>query len=181
MGRPCRRSTGCERPPVNGGVVRPFAAGDAAAVLALILSIQRGEFGLAVTADDQPDLADVPGFYQTGAGQFWVAEREGAVVGTIGLRDIGAQANGRPAVALRKMFVGPEARGALGVAGPLLATAIGHARARDVAEIYLGTTDRFLAAHRFYEKHGFARIAPEALPPAFPRMAVDSVFYRLTL
>lgn len=166
---------------MTSGVVRPFAAGDAAAVLALILSIQRREFGLAITAADQPDLADVPGFYQTGAGQFWVAERKSALVGTIGLRDIGPQENGRRALALRKMFVGPEARGAVGVAGPLLATAIGHARARDVAEIWLGTTDRFQAAHRFYEKHGFDRVGPEALPDAFPRMAVDTVFYRLTL
>ena len=161
---------------MNVGVVRPFTAGDAPAVLALILSIQRGEFGLAITAADQPDLADVAGFYQSGLGQFWVADREGAVVGTIGLRDIGGRV-----LALRKMFVGPEARGASGVAGPLLATAIGHARARHVAEIWLGTTDRFLAAHRFYEKHGFDRVAPDALPPAFPRMAVDNVFYRLTL
>ena len=158
------------------GVVRPFAAGDAEAVLALILAIQRGEFGLAITAADQPDLADIPSFYQAGAGQFWVAERDGALVGTIALKDIGDRA-----AALRKMFVAPEARGASGVAGPLLAAALDHARARDLAEIYLGTTDRFLAAHRFYEKHGFVRVAPEALPPAFPRMAVDTVFYRLTL
>ena len=161
---------------MNGGVVRPFTAGDAPAVLALILSIQRGEFGLAITAADQPDLADVAGFYQAGLGQFWVAERKGAVVGTIGLRDTGGRV-----LALRKMFVGPEARGASGVAGPLLATAIGHARARHVAEIWLGTTDRFLAAQRFYEKHGFDRVAPDALPASFPRMAVDNVFYRLTL
>jgi GNAT superfamily N-acetyltransferase len=161
---------------MTASVVRPFAAGDAAAVLALILSIQRGEFGLAVTAADQPDLADIPCFYQTGAGQFWVAERQGALVGTIGLKNIGNRA-----LALRKMFVGLEARGPFGVAGPLLATAIGHARARDAAEIWLGTTDRFLAAQRFYEKHGFARVAPDALPSTFPRMAVDSVFYRLTL
>jgi N-acetylglutamate synthase-like GNAT family acetyltransferase len=166
---------------VNPGVVRPFAAGDAAAVLALILSIQRGEFGLPVTAADQPDLTDVSGFYQTGAGQFWVTERKGVLVGTIGLKDIGLQENGRRAVALRKMFVGPEARGASGVAGPLLETAIGHARARDIAGIWLGTTDRFLAAHRFYEKHGFDRVEPGTLPDSFPRMAVDTVFYRLTL
>jgi N-acetylglutamate synthase-like GNAT family acetyltransferase len=166
---------------VSRGVVRPFVAGDAAAVLALVLSIQRGEFGLAVTAADQPDLADVPGFHQTGAGQFWVAERQGALVGTIGLKDIAGQDAGERAVALRKMFVGPEARGPSGVAGTLLATAIGHARARDVAQIWLGTTDRFLAAQRFYEKHGFARVGPDALPSTFPRMAVDSLFYRLAL
>ena len=45
----------------------------------------------------------------------------------------------------------------------------------------LGTTDAFLAAHRFYEKHGFSRIDRDALPAAFPVMAVDTRFYRLAL
>ena len=157
-------------------VVRAFAPDDGEAVLALILAIQRQEFGVAITAADQPDLADVAGFYQTGAGQFWVAEGAGRVLGTIGLKDIGNRA-----LALRKMFVAAEARGLGGVAADLLAAALAHARARDVDAIWLGTTDRFLAAHRFYEKHGFTRVESDALPPAFPRMAVDSVFYRLAL
>ena len=36
----------------------------------------------------------------------------------------------------------------------------------------------FAAAHRFYRKHGFAEIAADALPPAFPRMRVDTMFFR---
>lgn|GEM_PF-2187351 len=35
--------------------------------------------------------------------------------------------------------------------------------------------------HRFYEKHGFERIEKSGLPPAFPVMAVDNVFYRKRL
>jgi predicted N-acetyltransferase YhbS len=38
-----------------------------------------------------------------------------------------------------------------------------------------------LAAHRFYEKHGFSEIAPAQLPPSFPIMRVDTKFYRLEL
>ena len=38
-----------------------------------------------------------------------------------------------------------------------------------------------LAAQRFYEKNGFRRVAVEELPPGFPRMPVDQVFYRLDL
>lgn len=160
-------------PPIT---VRPFAARDGADVLALILGIQREEFGVAITAADQPDLADVAGFYQAGAGQFWVAEQAGRIAGTIGLKDIGDEA-----LALRKMFVAPDARGAGGAASVLLETALAHARAQGARDIWLGTTDRFLAAHRFYEKHGFVRVAPDDLPTAFPRMAVDTVFYRLKL
>ena len=37
------------------------------------------------------------------------------------------------------------------------------------------------AAHRFYEKQGFTLIDPAELPASFPRMAVDSRFYRREL
>jgi RimJ/RimL family protein N-acetyltransferase len=59
----------------------------------------------------------------------------------------------------------------------LLATAA----ERGLQRIWLGTTEAFLAAHRFYEKHGFVRVDPDTLPAAFPRMAVDTRFYRLNL
>jgi RimJ/RimL family protein N-acetyltransferase len=44
--------------------------------------------------------------------------------------------------------------------------------------VLLGTTERFHAAHRFYERNGFKRIAVIDLPATFPRMAVDTRFYR---
>lgn len=40
---------------------------------------------------------------------------------------------------------------------------------------------RDAAAHRFCGKAGFCRIDPAELPPPFPRMVVDSRFYRLHL
>lgn len=155
-------------------VVRGFVGDDGAQVIDLILSIQRQEFGLSITAADQPDLAAIPDFYQTGAGGFWVATLDDVIVGSIALKDIGDSA-----VALRKMFVAPKGRGQAGAAGALLEAALSHARAHAITEIYLGTTDRFRAAHRFYEKNGFAQVAPDDLPAAFPRMTVDTRFYRL--
>jgi len=78
------------------------------------------------------------------------------------------------------MFVREDARGAKGgTAKVLLDTLLGWARARRIEEIYLGTNEEFLAAHRFYEKHGFAEIPREHLPSKFPDMAVDSKFYVL--
>jgi hypothetical protein len=50
-----------------------------------------------------------------------------------------------------------------------------------VRELYLGTTAKYLAAHRFYEKNGFREIARTALPESFPVMAVDTKFYTRTL
>ncbi|MFT4118657.1 GNAT family N-acetyltransferase [Bradyrhizobium sp.] len=150
-----------------------FRAADYRGVVDVILPIQRQEFGIAITEADQPDLADISGFYQTGSGGFWVARSGGGIVGTIGLKDIGAGQ-----AALRKMFVAAPFRGsAHGVAGKLLDALLAHARLQRVTDIYLGTTDKFLAAHRFYEKRGFAEVRKADLPASFPVMAVDSKFY----
>jgi N-acetylglutamate synthase-like GNAT family acetyltransferase len=156
--------------------IRAFRPGDEDAVVGVILPIQREEFGFSITAADQPDLAGIPAWYQTGAGQFWLAELDGQAVGTIALKDIGGRA-----VALRKMFVKPAARGAIGAARALLDTALAHARDNGMAAVWLGTTDKFEAAHRFYEKNGFDPVEAADLPETFPRMAVDTRFYRLTL
>ncbi|GAB4217162.1 MAG: GNAT family N-acetyltransferase [Roseiflexaceae bacterium] len=157
----------------TGVAIREFVAGDEQGVVALILPIQREEFGVQITAEDQPDLQHIPEFYQRGAGNFWVALDGGRVVGTIALLDIG----GRQA-ALRKMFVHPHYRGrAAGVAQRLLEKLLAWARDRDLATIYLGTTPQYHAAHRFYEKNGFARIDSALLPETFPIMKVDTIFY----
>ena len=145
-------------------------------VIALIVGIQRGEFGIEITADDQPDLADVEGFYQSGGGQFWVARRDGVLVGTIAAIDIGDDL-----VALRKMFVARSDRGGAGLAAELMRALLEWARERGVRTVYLGTTAVMGAAHRFYEKHGFALIDAAELPASFPRMSVDSRFYRIAV
>ena len=156
-------------------LIRPFESADAEGVASVILHIQQEEFGIAVTRDDQPDLADIANFYQNGVGNFWVAMSDGAVIGTIGLLDIGSGQ-----AALRKMFVSASYRGREhGVAQALLETLVPWSRGQGLAFIYLGTTFRFLAAHRFYEKNGFTEVGKAELPPTFPVMSVDSKFYRL--
>jgi N-acetylglutamate synthase-like GNAT family acetyltransferase len=147
------------------------------AVLDLILAIQRGEFGFDIRAEDQRDLMDIPNFYQTGAGGFWVALSGKEVLGTIALRGLGNKQG-----ALRKMFVKASHRGAeQAVAERLLKRLVESATANHLRELYLGTTEKFLAAHRFYEKNGFTRVAAEHLPKAFPRMSLDTRFYRRVL
>lgn len=158
-------------------VVAPYSDADQQGVVDVILPIQQREFGIPITASDQPDLVSIPEFYQSGTGGFWVARSDGTIVGTIGLKDIGASQT-----ALRKMFVAAPFRGrAHGVAGMLLDALVAHARAKGIAEIFLGTTDKFLAAHRFYEKRGFRELPKAELPKAFPVMAVDSKFYCLSV
>jgi N-acetylglutamate synthase-like GNAT family acetyltransferase len=157
-------------------LIERFSAADQRGVIDVILPIQNQEFGIPISEQQQPDLHDIPRFYQRGTGDFWIARCDGKVVGTLGLKDIGnAQA------ALRKMFVSAPYRGRdYGVAALLLKALLQHAQAEKVKDVLLGTTDKFLAAHRFYEKNGFQEIPVSALPEAFPLMAVDSKFYRLT-
>ena len=68
-----------------------------------------------------------------------------------------------------------------GVAHELLDHLVSTAAANGIAVVFLGTTERFHAAHRFYEKNGFKRIEVVDLPVAFPRMTVDTRFYRRDL
>ena len=142
-------------------------------VISLILGIQRGEFAVAITAEDQPDLNHIADFYQSANGNFWLAVSDEQVIGTIALLDIGHQQ-----VALRKMFVAEAFRGSdKGVAKALLARCHEWAIEQGVTDIYLGTIDVYQAAMRFYEKNGYQRLDKAYLPPAFPLIAVDNVFY----
>ena len=123
-------------------VVRAFSPEDAPGVAALIVPIQREEFGIPIA------LLDI----------------------------------GNSQAALRKMFVAPAFRGREhGTAKFLLDELLAWSRTQRLRDIYLGTTAKFLAAHRFYEKHGFREIAREDLPAAFPVMKVDTKFYRRSL
>lgn len=159
-------------------ILVPFSPAYRQGVIDLILPIQQQEFGIPITAAEQPDLDDIPGFYQTGKGGFWLALDERRVVGTIGLKEIECDQ-----AALRKMFVADDYRGASrgdnqGVAARLLQHLLGEARQNGIETVWLGTTSAFVAAHRFYEKHGFERVDETRLPASFPRMAVDTRFYR---
>jgi len=139
----------------------------------LILDIQVKEFGIPITREDQPDLSNIPKFYQTGAGNFWTAVCGGKVVGTAALLDIGNNQ-----AAMRKFFVNPAYRGSrYNTAKQLITALLTWAADHNVTEVFLGTTAKFLAAHRFYEKNGFVEITKQNLPEAFPVMKVDTKFY----
>jgi GNAT superfamily N-acetyltransferase len=159
------------------GVIQIYENRYRQGVIDLILPIQQAEFGIPVTVEGQPDLLTIPTFYQVDKGNFWVALQAGEVIGTIALLDIG---EGRGA--LRKMFVDAAWRGKeLGVAQRLLDELLAWGVDRSFTEILLGTTEKFIAAHRFYEKNGFVEVPKASLPEAFPVMTVDVKFYRLGL
>jgi N-acetylglutamate synthase-like GNAT family acetyltransferase len=143
-------------------------------VVDLISPIQREEFNIPITPEEQPDLQQIPEFYQKENGNFWLAITDAGVVGTIALLDIGHHQG-----ALRKMFVHKDYRGKEhGTGQSLLNTLLAWAQQKEYTDIYLGTTAKFLAAHRFYEKNNFKEVEVAELPAQFPRMAVDVKFYR---
>ncbi|MFC4323084.1 GNAT family N-acetyltransferase [Litchfieldia salsa] len=161
----------------NQPVVTKYSKEYQSQVVDLILHIQQTEYKIPITKEDQPDLFIIEDFYQTGNGNFWVAIYNDKVVGTISLLDIGNNE-----VALRKMFVDKDFRGAkYKTAKLLLNAAINWAQEHSIKTVYLGTTPQFLAAHKFYEKNGFKNIKNEELPDNFPILQVDKKFYKYSL
>lgn len=156
--------------------IAPFSADQTLQVRDLIVPIQREEFKVEITYEDQPDLQNIPTHYQKGNGQFWTAVSDSKVIGTIALEDIGENM-----VALRKVFVHADFRGPSRIAHRLLDTAIAFAKERGLDWIYLGSTAQMTGAHRFYEKRGFERLEKSDLPENFYHPKVDTVFYRLEL
>src|SRR5690625_1873108 len=116
----------------NSPIVKEYSYDNQAQVVDLILQIQQQEYNISITKDDQPDLFAIESYYQTGNGNFWIALYDENVVGTISLLDIGNNQ-----VALRKMFVNKEFRGATyKTASLLLDTAIKWAEERPIKAIF---------------------------------------------
>jgi GNAT superfamily N-acetyltransferase len=146
-------------------------------IIDLILSIQQKEFGLTITINQQLDLLDVDANYHRAGGNFWGAFMGDELIGTIALIDCGHNSG-----CIRKMFVKKEYRGKeLGTAQQLLNTLLQYSSAKEITHIYLGTVHQLKAAHRFYERNSFTPIALADLPPYFPLMPTDNMFYQLHL
>ena len=146
-------------------------------IIDLILSIQQKEFGLTITINQQLDLLDVETNYHQGGGNFWGAFIGDKLIGTIALINCGHNS-----ACIRKMFVKKEYRGKeMGTAQQLLNTLLQYCREKEITAIYLGTVHQLKAAHRFYERNSFTPIAVADLPPYFPLMITDNMFYQLHL
>ena len=139
---------------MSGVQIETYTDSNKKDVADLILHIQNVEFGIPITLELQPDLNEIPGFYQTNNGNFWIAKIGDRIIGTISLLDIGNRKG-----ALRKMFVEKNYRGKeFGVGQRLLNTLVDWGRQKGYTEIFLGTTEKFIAAQKFYEKNGFIEI-----------------------
>lgn len=102
---------------------------------------------------------------------YWVALSGGVVVGTVGV--IAAEDH----AVLKSLFISRSFRGKE-LAYMLLDMAHTKARAGNIPVIYLGTMAQFIAAQKFYEKHGYKRIDAHQLPAAIAPNEFDTVFYK---
>lgn len=132
--------------------IREVTATDVPGVLILVAQVL-GEFGLEFgngsPTDDQ--LRGLPGTYHDHGGAFWVADNEGALVGTCGVFPVA------PATyELRKMYLLPTTRG-LGLGSQLLEVAVAWTRAQGGTHIVCDTIEAMTRAIAFYEAHGFVR------------------------
>ncbi len=132
--------------------VRPVQPRDVDATLALITDVL-AEFGLIFgqgsTTDDE--LRDLPGSYADRGGMFWVAARDGVLLGTCGVFPLQSGT-----FELRKMYLLPASRG-LGLGKQLLEVAVRWSRDHGGTRIVLDTVEEMTRAIAFYEAHGFTR------------------------
>ncbi len=155
--------------------IRPFRPADQSAVEVLVLDIQRNEFGLALSASNQPDLKNIGTFFSSAKSAFWVAEDPQSlqIIGCLGLEALPEQR-----AVMRKFMVHPNWRGkAAGVALALNDAFESHARDEGVTQIVLSTVEPTKAAQRFYLRMGYETLERSDLPKAFAPGVLDTIFF----
>ena len=133
-------------------VIRSVEARDVPGVVALV-KVVLAEFGIAFgegSATDQA-LFELPGVYTDAGGAFWVADKDGAIIGSCGVYPLGDGS-----FELRKMYLGGASRG-LGLGARLLSAAIAFVKDAGASALVLDTTKEMTTAIGFYERHGFVR------------------------
>lgn len=144
-------------------------------IIALILHIQNEEAKIALSLDEQPDLLDIPTFYEKNGGAFWLALENDTVIGTCAFMNYG---DGN--AVLKKFFVHADWRSRkVGLA--LYETVLQQLQEQGYKQVLLDTPAVAAASHRFYEKAGFVRIDPAQCPFAYDYPDRASYLYLLTL
>lgn len=142
-------------------------------IVNMVSTIQKKEFLIPITSEVNAGILHAEKeYYFNNSYNFWYAVNdEGKIVGSIGLKRVNGQCG-----EVKKFFVIKEYRGK-GVAQKLMNALLKAAIKHQFTSLVLGTTDKFFAAHKFYEKFGFTRIAKSDLPEEFELNSFDSFFY----
>ncbi len=132
---------------------RPVINTDSGALLALIGTAYSEYPGCVLALDEVPELVEPGTWVAQVRGKFWVAEREGQLVGCVALIPAAEPAT----VELKKLYVAATVRG-LGLGRRLIELAEAEAQQRGALQICLWTDTRFETAHGVYEHLGYLRL-----------------------
>ena len=142
-------------------------------VIDLILHIQNSEAKINLTIEEQPDLLEVPLYYEKNGGAFWIAVEKEKAIGTIAFMNYGSGN-----AVLKKFFVRSDWRNQkIGYA--LYEKLITFLKDEKYKWVLLDTPSVATTSHRFYEKAGFRKITKENLPFRYEYPDRDSYLYLL--
>ncbi|MDX2272417.1 MAG: GNAT family N-acetyltransferase [Cyanobacteriota bacterium] len=134
--------------------IRPVRDPDSAALFALLTAVFAEYPGCLMETSEYPELLQPASSFAKMSGQFWVAEFQEEVVGSIAIIP-----NSEPhRWEIKKLYTYAQVRG-IGLGKTLLDSAETYARHAQAKSIHLWTDTRFRAAHRFYERQGYQRLA----------------------
>jgi N-acetylglutamate synthase-like GNAT family acetyltransferase len=137
--------------------IRPAIDPDAAEIIRLIGDIW-AEYGCVLDTNIEEQYLLTPAaYFHARNGEFWVAEEKGCIVATVAVMMIDDDI-----AELKSLYVDQEYRGS-GFGERLTRLAIGVARERGARKLVLWTDTRFTAAHRLYERLGFAKMGTREL------------------
>ncbi len=157
--------------------IRTYTEADTKAVIDLVLRCQNDGTRPHVTVDDQPELLHIREHYLKNGGNFWVAEDEEKIIGSIALMNCGDGI-----AVLKKFFVGESYRGRpFHLGRRLYAVLLNFAQEQGIKKLLLDTPKNTKRAHRFYEKAGFQKIEENQLPVVYDYPYENSDFFSLEL
>jgi putative acetyltransferase len=137
---------------VNEVTFRDAVDADSEALIALLGGVFEEYPGCVMDVDgEMPELRGIASHFRRLEGRFWVAERNGSVVGCIGFAPL---PNG--GVQLHKLYVRADSR-RIGVGAALCDLVEASARERSATHVELWSDTRFETAHLVYQRRGYAR------------------------
>jgi DNA-binding MarR family transcriptional regulator/ribosomal protein S18 acetylase RimI-like enzyme len=140
-----------------GAVIRPHRVGDMGWIVHRQAVLYAEEYGWDIGYEGliAGICSDFVLNFRPGKEYCWVAERDGAVIGSVFL-----VRKDDEAAKLRLLYVEPSARG-LGVGRRLVDECIAMARASGYRKLVLWTNDVLTAARKIYQKAGFVLVEEE--------------------
>jgi putative acetyltransferase len=137
-------------PPTPAFAIREATDADGACLAGLIAGVFADYPGCPFVPEEFPELAAPAGHYRGRGGVLWVAEAEGAVIGSLAVTPSWRAGE----TELFKVYLSRSWRGR-GIAQHLLERALAFSREAHACRIGLWSDTRFVEGHRFYRRNGF--------------------------